>query len=42
VVSLFAIGAMTLMLARALPAQDPMGLAVGAKAPGAAVQTLDG
>jgi thiol-disulfide isomerase/thioredoxin len=42
VVSLFAIGAMSLMLARALPAQDPMGLAVGAKAPGAAVQTLDG
>jgi len=42
VVSLFAIGAMSLMLARALPAQDPMGLAVGAKAPGAIVQTLDG
>jgi len=42
VVSLFAIGAMSLMLARALPAQDPMGLAVGAKAPGAMVQTLDG
>jgi thiol-disulfide isomerase/thioredoxin len=40
VVSVFAIGAMSLMLARALPAQ--MGLAVGAKAPGAAVQTLDG
>jgi thiol-disulfide isomerase/thioredoxin len=39
-VSVFAIGAMSLMLARALPAQ--MGLAVGAKAPGAAVQTLDG
>ncbi|MEP7066137.1 MAG: TlpA disulfide reductase family protein [Gemmatimonadota bacterium] len=35
-------GAMSLMLARALPAQDPMGLAVGAKAPSAQVQTLDG
>ena len=34
--------AMSLMLARALPAQDPMGLAVGTKAPGAMVQTLDG
>ena len=33
---------MSLMLARALPAQNPMGLAVGAKAPGAVVQTLDG
>jgi thiol-disulfide isomerase/thioredoxin len=42
VVSLVAIGAMSFMLARALPAQDPMGLAVGAKAPGAVVQTLDG
>jgi thiol-disulfide isomerase/thioredoxin len=42
VVSLVAIGAMSVMLARALPAQDPMGLAVGAKAPGAVVQTLDG
>jgi thiol-disulfide isomerase/thioredoxin len=42
VVSVFAIGAMSLMLARALPAQDPMGLTVGAKAPGAVVQTLDG
>lgn len=42
VVSLIAIGAMSVMLARALPAQDPMGLAVGAKAPGAVVQTLDG
>ncbi|MDQ2767671.1 MAG: TlpA family protein disulfide reductase [Gemmatimonadota bacterium] len=41
-VLLFAIGAMSLTLARALPAQDPMGLAVGAKAPGAVVQTLDG
>lgn len=36
------IGAMSLMLARALPAQDPLGLPVGAKAPGAKVQTLDG
>jgi thiol-disulfide isomerase/thioredoxin len=35
-------GAMSLMLAHALPAQDPLGLPVGAKAPGAAVQTLDG
>jgi thiol-disulfide isomerase/thioredoxin len=42
VVSLFVIGAMSLMLAHALPAQDPLGLAVGTKAPGAAVQTLDG
>jgi thiol-disulfide isomerase/thioredoxin len=42
VFSLIAIGAMSVMLARALPAQDPMGLAVGAKAPGAVVQTLDG
>jgi thiol-disulfide isomerase/thioredoxin len=33
---------MSLMLARALPAQDPLGLPVGAKAPGAQVQTLDG
>ncbi|MBK5187756.1 MAG: TlpA family protein disulfide reductase [Gemmatimonadaceae bacterium] len=41
-VSMLAIGAVSLMLARALPAQDPMGLAVGAKAPGAIVQTLDG
>ena len=41
-VSLVTIGAMSLMLARALPAQDPMGLAVGTKAPGALVQTLDG
>lgn len=39
---MLALGAMSLMLARALPAQDPMGLAVGAKAPSAAVQTLDG
>ena len=31
-----------MMVARALPAQDPMGLAVGTKAPGAMVQTLDG
>jgi len=35
-------GAVSLMLAPALSAQDPMGLAVGAKAPGAVVQTLDG
>jgi thiol-disulfide isomerase/thioredoxin len=35
-------GAMSLILAHALPAQDPLGLPVGAKAPGAAVQTLDG
>ena len=41
-VSLVSIGAMSLMLARALPAQDPLGLAVGTKAPGAMVQTLDG
>jgi thiol-disulfide isomerase/thioredoxin len=40
--SLLVIGAMSLMLARALPAQDPLGLPVGAKAPGAKVQTLDG
>ena len=40
--SLFGIGAMSLMLSRALPAQDPLGLPVGAKAPGAVVQTLDG
>ena len=33
---------MSLMLARALPAQDPLELPVGAKAPGAKVQTLDG
>ncbi|MEO8880889.1 MAG: TlpA disulfide reductase family protein [Gemmatimonadaceae bacterium] len=37
-----AIGMTTLMFARALPAQDPLGLAVGTKAPGASVQTLDG
>jgi thiol-disulfide isomerase/thioredoxin len=36
------IAAMSLMVARALPAQDPLGLPVGAKAPGAKVQTLDG
>jgi thiol-disulfide isomerase/thioredoxin len=42
IVSLLGIGAMSLMLARALPAQDPLGLPVGAKAPGAKVQTLDG
>jgi thiol-disulfide isomerase/thioredoxin len=40
--SAFAIGALSLMLASALPAQDPMGLPVGTKAPGAMVQTLDG
>ena len=33
---------MSLMLSSALPAQDPLGLPVGAKAPGAKVQTLDG
>jgi thiol-disulfide isomerase/thioredoxin len=37
-----AIGALSLTLARALPAQDPMGLAVGTKAPAAMVTTLDG
>jgi thiol-disulfide isomerase/thioredoxin len=42
IVSLLGIAAMSLMLARALPAQDPLGLPVGAKAPGAKVQTLDG
>jgi thiol-disulfide isomerase/thioredoxin len=42
VILLFTMGAMSLMLARVLPAQDPMGLPVGAKAPGAMVQTLDG
>ena len=36
------IGALSLMLAPAMRAQDPMGLAVGTKAPGAIVQTLDG
>ena len=41
-VSMLVIGAVSLMLARALPAQDPLGLPVGAKAPGAKVQTLDG
>ncbi len=40
--SMLAVGAMSLVLAGALPAQDPLGLAVGAKAPGAVVQTLDG
>ena len=40
--SMLVIGAMSLMLAHALPAQDPLGLPVGAKAPGAKVQTLDG
>jgi thiol-disulfide isomerase/thioredoxin len=33
---------MSLMLALELPAQDPLGLPVGAKAPAAKVQTLDG
>ena len=42
IASLLGIAAMSLMLARALPAQDPLGLPVGAKAPGAKVQTLDG
>jgi thiol-disulfide isomerase/thioredoxin len=41
-VSMLLIGAMSLMLTRALPAQDPLGLKVGANAPGAMVQTLDG
>ena len=40
--SMLVIGALSLMFARALPAQDPLGLPVGAKAPGAKVQTLDG
>jgi thiol-disulfide isomerase/thioredoxin len=40
--SLLGIGAMSLMLALELPAQDPLGLPVGAKAHGAKVQTLDG
>lgn len=40
--SMLSIGAMSLMLTRALPAQDPLGLKVGVKAPGAMVQTLDG
>jgi thiol-disulfide isomerase/thioredoxin len=34
--------AISMALAGAVRAQNPMGLAVGAKAPGAAVQTLDG
>jgi thiol-disulfide isomerase/thioredoxin len=33
---------MSLMLALELPAQDPLGLPVGSKAPAAKVQTLDG
>lgn len=41
-VSMLSVGAMSLMLTRALPAQDPLGLKVGEKAPGAMVQTLDG
>jgi thiol-disulfide isomerase/thioredoxin len=40
--TLCAMGALTLMFARDARAQDPMGLPVGAKAPGAVVQTLDG
>ncbi len=36
------LGAMSLMLAPAVRAQDPMGLAVGTKAPSASLQTLDG
>ncbi len=36
------LGAMSLMVAPAMRAQDPMGLAVGTKAPGASVQMLDG
>ncbi|MEO6210152.1 MAG: TlpA disulfide reductase family protein, partial [Gemmatimonadaceae bacterium] len=36
------LGAMSLMVAPAMRAQDPMGLAVGTKAPGASVRTLDG
>ena len=40
--SAFAIAALLLTISRSLPAQDPMGLAVGTKAPGAIVQTLDG
>ncbi len=40
--TLCAIGAMVLMFAPSARAQDPLGLPVGAKAPGAVVQTLDG
>jgi len=40
--SLCAAGAMSLLFARSAHAQDPLGLPVGAKAPGASVQTLDG
>ena len=36
------VGALSMTLARALPAQDPLGLAVGSRAPDAQVQTLDG
>ncbi|MEP7087828.1 MAG: TlpA disulfide reductase family protein [Gemmatimonadota bacterium] len=36
------LGAMSLIVAPRMRAQDPMGLAVGTKAPGAIVQTLDG
>lgn len=37
-----ALGVMSLMIAPAMRAQNPMGLAVGTKAPGAPVQMLDG
>jgi thiol-disulfide isomerase/thioredoxin len=40
--SVVAVAAMSLTFARGVHAQDPMGLAVGAKAPSAVVQTLDG
>ncbi|MBA2684719.1 MAG: TlpA family protein disulfide reductase [Gemmatimonadaceae bacterium] len=36
------LGALSLIVAPAMRAQDPMGLAIGTKAPGAVVQTLDG
>lgn len=41
-ISVCAAGAMVMVFARGARAQDPLGLPVGAKAPGAAVQTLDG
>ena len=41
-ISLFAASTMLVLFSSALRAQDPMGLPVGAKAPGAALQTLDG
>lgn len=40
--TLCAMGAMVLMFAPSARAQDPLGLPVGAKAPGAVVQTLNG